>query len=105
MNIKNLPPVEITEKTVKKSFTWPIFDETEVEAVAEVVRSGKWGNPDCGDLVEEFEKEFAAYCGCLLYTSTGSNHRNTPITLWFKASVEFFPLFYIFLSVVLLPLL
>lgn len=51
------------KKTIDKNFAWPIFDETDVNVVAEVVRSGKWGNPDCGDLVEKFEKEFAAYCG------------------------------------------
>jgi dTDP-4-amino-4,6-dideoxygalactose transaminase len=50
-------------KSVTKQFAWPVFDETEVQAVAAVVASGKWGNPDCGDLVEKFEKEFAAYCG------------------------------------------
>jgi dTDP-4-amino-4,6-dideoxygalactose transaminase len=50
-------------KTTEKDFSWPVFDESEVKAVAEVVASGKWGNPDCGDLVEKFEKEFAAYCG------------------------------------------
>ncbi|MEZ4901432.1 MAG: DegT/DnrJ/EryC1/StrS family aminotransferase [Spirosomataceae bacterium] len=55
--------MEITEKTVKKTFSWPVFDETEVEAVAEIVRSGQWGNPDCGDAVAEFEQAFAAYCG------------------------------------------
>ena len=50
-------------KTIKKEFPWPVFDETDVNAVAEIVRSGKWGNPDCGDVVESFEKEFAAFCG------------------------------------------
>jgi dTDP-4-amino-4,6-dideoxygalactose transaminase len=50
-------------KTIDKSFNWPIYDNEEVNAVAEIIRSGKWGNPDCGDLVEVFEKEFAAYCG------------------------------------------
>ena len=50
-------------KTINKDFAWPIFDETEINAVADVVRSGKWGNPDCGDMVKEFEDEFAAYCG------------------------------------------
>lgn len=50
-------------KTVQKTFPWPIYDETDVEAVAEVVRSGRWGNPDCSDAVEAFEKAFAAYCG------------------------------------------
>ncbi len=42
---------------------WPVFDESDVEAVSAVIRSGKWGDPDCKDKVEEFESEFAAYCG------------------------------------------
>lgn len=50
-------------KTVANTFPWPIYDHSEIEAVAEVVRSGQWGNPDCGGAVEEFEREFAAYCG------------------------------------------
>lgn len=50
-------------KTVTKSFTWPVFDASDVQAVTEVAQSGQWGNPDCGGLVEKFEKEFAAYCG------------------------------------------
>ncbi|HAM10592.1 MAG: aminotransferase DegT [Bacteroidetes bacterium GWE2_41_25] len=50
-------------KTIDRSFDWPVFDESEVNAVADVVRSGKWGNPDCGDLVKDFEDEFAAFCG------------------------------------------
>jgi dTDP-4-amino-4,6-dideoxygalactose transaminase len=50
-------------KTVEKTFSWPVFDETDVNAVTEVAKSGQWGNPDCGGAVEAFEKEFAAYCG------------------------------------------
>jgi dTDP-4-amino-4,6-dideoxygalactose transaminase len=50
-------------KTIDKNFNWPVFDETEINAVADVVRSGKWGNPDCGDIVKSFEDEFAAFCG------------------------------------------
>jgi dTDP-4-amino-4,6-dideoxygalactose transaminase len=50
-------------KTVDKQFPWPIFDEAEVNAVADVVRSGSWANPNCDGLVEEFEREFASYCG------------------------------------------
>lgn len=49
--------------TITKTFTWPVYDEQEVAAVSVVVASGKWGNPDCGDEVERFEKAFAAYCG------------------------------------------
>jgi dTDP-4-amino-4,6-dideoxygalactose transaminase len=50
-------------KTIEKTFDWPLFDETEINAVTDVVRSGKWGNPDCGDIVKVFEDEFAAFCG------------------------------------------
>lgn len=50
-------------KTVTSTFSWPLYDDTEVEAVAAVVRSGAWGNPDCAGLVAQFEQEFAAYCG------------------------------------------
>lgn len=50
-------------KTIDKNFDWPVYNETDVDVVAQIVRSGKWGNPDCGDEVEAFEKEFAAYCG------------------------------------------
>lgn len=49
--------------TIAKTFTWPVYDEGEVAAVSAIVASGKWGNPDCGDEVERFEKAFAAYCG------------------------------------------
>jgi dTDP-4-amino-4,6-dideoxygalactose transaminase len=51
------------EKTVKKTFPWPVFDETDVQAVADVLRSGQWGDPDVSGLVAEFERQFAAYCG------------------------------------------
>ncbi len=50
-------------KTNEKHFPWPIYDEEEVNAVAEIVKSGVWANPNCDGLVAEFEKEFAAYCG------------------------------------------
>ncbi|GGB94075.1 DegT/DnrJ/EryC1/StrS family aminotransferase [Dyadobacter sediminis] len=50
-------------KTVNKHFQWPVFSNAEVNAVAAVVESGKWGNPDCGDEVLKFENEFAAFCG------------------------------------------
>jgi dTDP-4-amino-4,6-dideoxygalactose transaminase len=39
---------------------WPVFDEREVEAVTEVVRSGNWGSL-AGDKVKQFEVAFAAY--------------------------------------------
>ena len=50
-------------KTINKEFPWPVYDESDINAVAEVVRSGKWGNPDCADLVKSFEDEFASFCG------------------------------------------
>ena len=50
-------------KEVTRDFSWPVYDHSEIQAVTDVVASGKWGNPDCGDLVEKFEKEFAAFCG------------------------------------------
>ncbi|MGV8095484.1 MAG: DegT/DnrJ/EryC1/StrS family aminotransferase [Mangrovibacterium sp.] len=50
-------------KTLEKNVNWPIYDETDVDAVARIVRSGNWGNPNCDGMVESFEKEFASYCG------------------------------------------
>ena len=50
-------------KTVTRDFPWPIFDETDVNAIIDVVRSGQWGNPDCADSVKSFEDEFAEFCG------------------------------------------
>ena len=50
-------------RTVKKKFSWPVFDESDVNAVTEIAKSGQWANPDCKGYVEAFEKEFAAYCG------------------------------------------
>ena len=50
-------------KTVSKQFPWPIYDEAEVNAVVEVVKSGAWANPNCDGLVAKFEMEFSAFCG------------------------------------------
>ena len=50
-------------KTIDKTFPWPVFNETDVQAVTEIARSGSWGNPGCGGVVEKFENEFAAFCG------------------------------------------
>lgn len=60
---KNELAVNGGEKTVKKVFRWPVFDESEVEAVAAIARSGEWGNPDCQGYVAQFEREFASFCG------------------------------------------
>ncbi|ADB42535.1 DegT/DnrJ/EryC1/StrS family aminotransferase [Spirosoma linguale] len=51
------------EKAVKTTFPWPIYDEQDVQAVADLVRSGQWGNPDCAGAVADFEQQFARYCG------------------------------------------
>ncbi len=50
-------------KSVEKNFGWPFFDDNEIKAVEEVLRSGKWGSPNCQDKVAEFEQAFADYCG------------------------------------------
>ncbi|MCG8308404.1 MAG: DegT/DnrJ/EryC1/StrS family aminotransferase [Cytophagales bacterium] len=50
-------------KTMKKEFPWPIFDDKDIDAIVEVAESGAWGNPDCAGLVEQFERNFASYCG------------------------------------------
>ena len=42
--------------------TWPVRDERDAEAVAEVVRGGKWGRL-AGDRVRTFEERFAACQG------------------------------------------
>ena len=41
---------------------WPVFDEREVEAVAQVVRSGKWGM-QAGEQVKRFQEEFTTFVG------------------------------------------
>ena len=44
--------------------SWPTFDESEVEAVAAVVRSGNWGGfPEPGPYATAFEERFASYQG------------------------------------------
>jgi dTDP-4-amino-4,6-dideoxygalactose transaminase len=42
---------------------WPIWDEEDCQAVADVVRSGHWGCTS-GKKTEEFETQFAAYQDC-----------------------------------------
>jgi len=50
------------EKTINHNFPWPIHDETEINAVVDIVRSGEWGNPNCDGNVASFEKEFSEFC-------------------------------------------
>jgi dTDP-4-amino-4,6-dideoxygalactose transaminase len=43
---------------------WPIWDETEIEAVTSVVQSGEWGGyPEPGVHAAAFEERFSAYQG------------------------------------------
>ncbi|MBV6642346.1 MAG: DegT/DnrJ/EryC1/StrS family aminotransferase [Cyclobacteriaceae bacterium] len=63
LEIKEQLAINGGPKTINKKFNWPIFDQSDVEAIQEVAQSGAWGNPDCKGLVEEFEKAYAAYCG------------------------------------------
>jgi dTDP-4-amino-4,6-dideoxygalactose transaminase len=44
---------------------WPVHDERDADAVAEVVRGGRWGGfPEPGPLAAAFAERFAAYQGC-----------------------------------------
>ena len=44
--------------------TWPVWDEAEIQAVTDVVRSGNWGGfPEPGPNAARFEAAFAAYQG------------------------------------------
>ncbi|WP_020532621.1 DegT/DnrJ/EryC1/StrS family aminotransferase [Flexithrix dorotheae] len=61
--MKNQLAINGGSKTMNKKFVWPVFDESDVDAVTEVAKSGAWGNPDCTGRVAQFEKEFAEYCG------------------------------------------
>ena len=48
-------------KTRTKPFpAWPVFDDTEVQALTEVCQSGHWGCLS-GSKISEFEKKFAAF--------------------------------------------
>ncbi len=40
---------------------WPIFDQTEIDLVTEVIKSGFWGIG--GTKIKEFEEKFAEFCG------------------------------------------
>ena len=42
--------------------TWPVFDDTEVDAVADVVRTGEWGRLGSHRVIA-FERAFAAFQG------------------------------------------
>ena len=65
--------------------SWPIFREKEVSAVADVVRSGKWGTR--GPRAEEFERKFAEYCQTKYCVSLTSGTTALYLALW-VAGVE-----------------
>lgn len=44
--------------------SWPVVEERDVEAVAEVVRGRKWGRLNGGDRTARFEQQFARYHDC-----------------------------------------
>ena len=54
--------------------SWPVWDEKELEAVSEVVSSGRWGMAQ-GDRVRELEQRFAAYqeAGYRIAASSGTS--------------------------------
>ncbi|HIT75450.1 MAG TPA: DegT/DnrJ/EryC1/StrS family aminotransferase [Candidatus Avipropionibacterium avicola] len=39
---------------------WPVYDQTDADALVEVLNSGRWGST-AGDVVQTFEAEFAAH--------------------------------------------
>ncbi|HOS93806.1 MAG TPA: DegT/DnrJ/EryC1/StrS family aminotransferase [Armatimonadota bacterium] len=58
--------------------SWPVSDEREVEAVTQVVRSGKWWY---GEKVREFEAAFAAFQGATFGVSATSGTTALEIAL------------------------
>jgi len=59
---------------------WPSWGEQEVEAIAQVVKSGKWGTR--GPKAEEFEKQFARYCHSKYCVSLTSGTTALYLALW-----------------------
>ncbi len=51
------------KKKLNSNFPWPVYENREIKALENLVRSGEWGSPDCDGYVKKFEKEFAQYCG------------------------------------------
>lgn len=45
--------------SIEERFPWPIFDEADVQAVVDLLKTGEWGQPDCEGYVRTFEEEFA----------------------------------------------
>ena len=51
-------------KTISRSFPWPVYGEKELQALKKVVESGVWGiTSDPESSVSRLEKAFAAYLG------------------------------------------
>lgn len=51
------------KKTIEKPYPWPVFEDKEIKELEKLLRSGEWGAPDCDGFVQQFETEFADYCG------------------------------------------
>jgi dTDP-4-amino-4,6-dideoxygalactose transaminase len=51
--------------------SWPIYDQREIDALSEVVRSGRWNRWE-GDCVRRFESVFADYMGCRYVVAVSS---------------------------------
>lgn len=62
----------------KPLYQWPVFDETEEQALLGVLRSGKWWY---GERVKEFEEKYAAFQGA----KYGISCSNGTIALWIAA--------------------
>lgn len=55
---EGVPPRKLTQDKAKVD--WPMWDESEAEALLEVLNSGKWGRTSGGKKLREFEAAFAA---------------------------------------------
>lgn len=52
------------EKTISKVFSWPVFSQSEKDALNKVLESGSWGkSPDPDNYITRFENAFAEYIG------------------------------------------
>jgi dTDP-4-amino-4,6-dideoxygalactose transaminase len=62
MSTPELSELKAPPRALITQAPWPVFDEDQVNAVSDVLRSGKV-NYWTGQVGREFEKEFAAWCG------------------------------------------
>jgi len=71
-----------TPVRTKPMMSWPHFDEREVDAVCEVIRSGKWGRYE-GTYVVEFERAFAQAQGAeyAIAVTNGTTALEVPLAI------------------------